>query len=252
MSDTVYYYKIWCNTDSKYEYVWSDDEPTVCPVNNAHSVDTSSVSIENQVSTTRVKIIEENIPTGENFMAESHCMTYATGPNVVSNYDYSWPFPITVLDVSVVSKEENEGDEIKLCVSPDTIIGVIGIDAATGATGATVSSTVIDNLMVGYEVSLFDGATSCQCGRVVNIDTANSKISWENPTERSYEASGPTYVRLSVYVMNNYVIGPPHIYPVGEGKIGGSYVPANTIVRAYITNKDNYSKAIIGQIEYLY
>lgn len=41
-------YKIYCNTDSKYEYVWkesTDSAPTTCPANTSHSVNTSSVSV---------------------------------------------------------------------------------------------------------------------------------------------------------------------------------------------------------------
>lgn len=254
MSNTVYYYKIWCNTDSQYEYVWAEDEPTACPVNNSHSVDLSSISIGDTVSTERVKIIEENISTGENYMCECHTITYATGAGSVTATDFSWPFPISVLDLQLVTRTENIQDEIQVCVAPDTIVGIIAADAATGATGAVVSSTVIDNSMIGYYVSITDGVSLHECGRIVSVDSANSKISWETPTIINFAAASPTYVRLTVYVVNDYSIGPPSRYVVGEGKIGGSHVPANTTVRVLLTNTDGSqeTKLLSTQIEYLY
>ena len=38
-------YRLWCSTDSKWEYVWDNDEPTVCPVNPAHTIDSSKIDI---------------------------------------------------------------------------------------------------------------------------------------------------------------------------------------------------------------
>ena len=254
MSDTVYYYKIWCNTDSQYEYVWADEEPTVCPVNNAHSVNTSSISIIDEVSTNKVKILEENVPTGENFMCECHTITYGTGVGEVTTQNFSWPFPINVLELQLVSKTENEGDQVKLCIAPDTTIGIITVDAATGATGTNVSSTVIENIMVGYHTCLTNGVDAFDCGRVLNVDSGTSKISWENPLTFPFSAASPTYVKMTVYVVNNYTIGPAQLYLVGEGKIGASHVPTGTIVRALITNVSGSDtpKTLSTQFEYLY
>jgi hypothetical protein len=36
-------YRIYCETDSKYEYVWGEDAPTKCPVDTAHTVSTVSI-----------------------------------------------------------------------------------------------------------------------------------------------------------------------------------------------------------------
>lgn len=45
---TVYNYRVWCNVDAKYEYAWAEVEPTVCPVNTAHAIDTVKTSIIGQ------------------------------------------------------------------------------------------------------------------------------------------------------------------------------------------------------------
>jgi len=249
---TLYHYKIYCNTDSQYEFVWAEDPPTVCPMNNTHSVNTDSIAIDDQVANNIVKIKEESVPTGENFMAECHSIDYATGPNVSTSKDFIWPHPINTMGIVLSSTEENIGDEISLCVAPNTIIGAIGMDAGTGATGSVVSSTVTDNAMVGYHLCLTDGVELHNCGRVTAINSELSTIHWEYPLTFGFSASSPTYVTMTVYVINNYTIGPPQTYMIGQTKIGGSYIPANIIVRATVTNKEAYAKKITAQVEFLY
>lgn len=251
-SRTLYYYKIYCNTDGQYEYIWSDTSPTVCPVNNTHSVNLSSVSIEDQISENIVKIKEEHVPTGENFMSENVCIQGETGPDVWTQNDFSFPFPISVMSVKFVSTDDHYLDQVNTCVGPNTIIGAIGASCPTGATGCVVSSTVIDNMMIGYSVNLFDGSTSEDVGRCLDVDSNTSTITWETPTTQSFSPLTPTYVRMTVYTVNNYVIGPASRYVIGEDKIGGSYVPTNTLVRVGYKNNSNYAKVLYVQIEYLY
>jgi hypothetical protein len=38
-------YRVWCNTQSKYEFTWDEAAPTSCPTNGAHSIDSSKTSI---------------------------------------------------------------------------------------------------------------------------------------------------------------------------------------------------------------
>ena len=42
MSSIIYKYKIYCSTDGRFEYIWDTVAPTVCPVNSAHTVNSSS------------------------------------------------------------------------------------------------------------------------------------------------------------------------------------------------------------------
>lgn len=46
---TFYKYRIYCDTDSKWEYIWDTVEPTVCPTNAGHTVNSNSVSDEDKV-----------------------------------------------------------------------------------------------------------------------------------------------------------------------------------------------------------
>lgn len=49
---TVNKYRVRCTTDNKYEEVWAKQEPTVCPVNAAHTIDASLTTIIDSVKET--------------------------------------------------------------------------------------------------------------------------------------------------------------------------------------------------------
>jgi len=256
MSTEYYTYRLWCTTDSKYEY-WilneNDPSPTKCPTDGDHTIDTSSIAIIKTISDNIVTVKEESVDTGANYMTESIVICGDTGPDVTTTHDFSWPFPISVLDIQFVAEEINRGDQITLSVGPDTIVGALTNHAATGATGLNVSQTVIDNSMVGFYIDLFTPPSTIEdLGRIVSMDKINNIIYCENATSSYFSAAGPTYVRQTVYVIRNYTIGPPQRYPIGDSKIGGSYVPANTIVRVGYINKGDTSRALTPIIEYLY
>lgn len=50
MGTTVYKYRVWCDTDSKYVEVWGEAAPTVCPENDAHSIDPVKTAIIDSVT----------------------------------------------------------------------------------------------------------------------------------------------------------------------------------------------------------
>ena len=45
----IYKWRVWCNTEGDWKYVWSFDMPTTCPSDNQHSIDKSKIVIIQQV-----------------------------------------------------------------------------------------------------------------------------------------------------------------------------------------------------------
>jgi len=41
----LFKYRVYCETDSVYETIWAETEPTTCPVNTSHSITSSATSI---------------------------------------------------------------------------------------------------------------------------------------------------------------------------------------------------------------
>jgi hypothetical protein len=75
-------YKVWCNTDSKWEYVWLEDTPTVCPSNIGHTIDTAKTAILKTVSEDLVHISNAEDEFGRPFVRtesrDNHDTTYFT------------------------------------------------------------------------------------------------------------------------------------------------------------------------------
>ena len=38
-------YRIWCQTEAAYVYVWAESEPTLCPTDSGHTIDADSIAI---------------------------------------------------------------------------------------------------------------------------------------------------------------------------------------------------------------
>lgn len=60
MTTQIFKWKIYCTTDSQYEYIWQGSAPTTCPANGGHSVDTNRVSKESEIQV--VTITNTNSP----------------------------------------------------------------------------------------------------------------------------------------------------------------------------------------------
>lgn len=107
-------------------------------------------------------------------------------------------------------------------------------------------------MALGFEINLFNGVNMNELYRISNIDKLNNKITVENGAINSFSAY-TTYVRINVYSIRNFEIGPAWEYIVGESKIGGSYIPANIPVTVSYTNKStDTDKKFVGYLEYLY
>jgi hypothetical protein len=245
-------YKIWCTTDTKWEYVWGTTTPTTCPTNTAHTVDTNSVAIHKTIGEPFVTVKEEEVPTGGHFRAETIHIT--AGNYEDKSVDFIWPIPISVLSIIVHPTSGMEGDDITVRVAPDTTVGVLTATGATGANVLDVSSTVTDNIKVGYHACLagHTGAIA-DLGRVTDVNAAQGQITTEFPVTGWDFAPALTAVVQNVYMMHHHEIPTSAIpFPVGNSKIGASYIPANTTVRATYHNSSTGTKDFVATVEYLY
>jgi hypothetical protein len=115
-----------------------------------------------------------------------------------------------------------------------------------------VSGTVVANTMTGYYLNLFDGVNSDDLGRVLGVDTENSRVYVEEAPTNSFLATSPSYVRQTVYMLKDWTLGAGGSHLIGESKIGGSYIPADVVVTAFYTNNGEVQRTFIGSVEYLY
>jgi len=294
---TIYKYRVYCTTDSTYEYTWDEDEPTTCPTNTAHSIDSTKTTIIETQEDGQVTIKEENTPTGGHFAAST--ITINAIKNTVSTKTICWPYNISVLSVTFTSSTINSDDIVEIIIGDKTVVGVLTGNVAPASAWTSqnytngqvvtythpylgarvytcildtvsnenpldatywrhgleinVSSTVIDNIEIGYFVNLFDGVNSDDVGRIIYKDIANSKIYVETNPTNSFSAASPTYVRQSVKMLQDYHLCQASTHIIGSSKIGASHIPTDTLITVSYDNKStDTDKTFTGRVEFLY
>ena len=203
-----------------------------------------------------VKVMEENPlkRTGGNFYATGivHEVPATAISGEETYLDFSFPYPVAMLDMELVPTTNMMGDKISICLSPDTVVGAITSSLEGGETVLDVSSTVTDNMKIGYAVSITDGTNTDSLGKCVNVDAENGQITVQTAVANAYLPTTPTYVRLTVPVLEDIPITGVAAIAFGSGKIGGSYVPAGSVIRLHYKNYELSAKSFGAILEMLY
>lgn len=117
----------------------------------------------------------------------------------------------------------------------------------------TVSSTVLEYSKTGFYLTLDDGTNQDNMGRIISVDESLSRVYMENNPVNSFSPATPTYIKQTVYLIDNFEMGDSWARNIGEMKIGGSHIPKDTVIEvAYTNNSPTDDKTIIGHVEYLY
>lgn len=162
-----------------------------------------------------------------------------SGTTIVLNTtyrDFSHPYNVGVLSYSFISDETHKIDAAEVHVYPEKIIGELTADVTIGDTILNVSSTVIENMKIGFMCILSDGNINECLGHVLNIDKVNSQITIQIAAVYGYSAISPTYVKLSVLMLKADRIGAAGPHKLGTDKLGSSLVRKNETVRVFYNN----------------
>ncbi len=251
ISPDIIYWKVYCDTEGQYVYGWKSCQNVYngqCFNNNTHQTSGNPEEIK-RIINTRPKIQEESISTGSHYQAISYKIECEPGESV---HDYSYPYGISVFIIKFVTTNDHLEDIMNLEVGPNTIIGIITNSITSPTNVVSVSSTVMDNIELGFYVSIGDGVNTDNLGRVIGINLENNTITTENMTSSVFLFYSPTYVFMTVKVIDNFIFGYPKEYTFGGHIIGGSYVPPNTLIRVRYINNGSVNKIIYPKIEMLY
>ena len=251
MVSSVTNYRIYCNTETSWVSGWGTEAPTVCYNNNTHSVNFNSVQEIDSITESVVTIKEEKTgQTGGHFSVETIPMYIDADETKIMTV--SWPFPINVFALEFQTENKQHHDVADICINPETTIGTLVADVASSGTIIEVSDTVMYYAKVGFEITLADGINSNFMGRIISVDTVNNRLTMETATPDAFLASTPTLVKLTVHMLRSYVFGTAGPVILGESKIGGSYVPANSVIQLRYENKTSESKTWLLTVEHLY
>lgn len=253
---TLCKYRFHCideNTDVYTDY--KESAPTVCPNNNTHSMDLSTLVIVDIKKDNEVVVKEEfgSGAMGGKFQTSTLDIDITNGP-VEGGWKYAdvvFPHPIAILSASWNHEAQHEGDEIEFVVAPNLTIGGLASNVDVGVTVIPVTASVIANAFVGAFIKLTDGTNTDELWRIKSIDSVNNTITIETATTHSF-LSANTLVEIEVKMANEFILPKAGPYTVGQSKIGGSYIPANITIRARY-KKNGSATGILGFVlEYLY
>jgi hypothetical protein len=294
---TVNQYRVYCTTDSKYVTIWDTTEPTTCPENNGHSIDTNATTILDTIADTTVTIQEEQTPTQGHFAART--IKVNATKNTVTQSNIWWDYPISALMMDFITGAAHTGDCISAYIGQNTTTGALTANLSPASAwtsqnytagqtvtytaptyGArvytcildtvssevptdttywrhglecSVSSTVTSNIQLGYFLKFTDLTNSDEFLKVIHIDTSNNKVYVDTNVTNSYLAATPTYAQQTVAVIKDYEIGEPWEHSIGDSKIGGTWLPKDTIISVSYDNKSaTDDKTFVGRVEYLY
>ena len=168
-------YRLYCKTEQAYGFVWNDTTPTACPNSAAHTIDTSTISVVDSVTSKSVNIIQEGGTTGGNYSCETRSFTVPA--NTTQNNDYTWPYNISISCVRFRSNTTHKGDFVTSLIAPNTTLGALTADAAIGSTTFQVSASVLQNIKIGMQVTITDGqGNNNVVDRVYQINQATNSI----------------------------------------------------------------------------
>lgn len=230
-------YRIYCDTEAAWKEVIVDATaplPSTCPTNTSHTVNASSVDEIARKSDLEFSVKEEGTHTngyfhtyGETIIADCNTTTVTT---------VSKPWARSVLAIYFVTSEEHRGDIISLHTAPDTTVGVVTSAVTGGDTVLHVNSTVLDYVVPGFLLALYDGVNLDRLGHVNSVDKNAATVTVETAAVHSFSAY-TTAVLFSVEIVKDMRISGPWEVAVGDSKIGGAYVPGNRNIRIFYTNR---------------
>ena len=253
MSDAIVW-SVLCDADHGEQQVIlyeAEGEPTKCPSDATHGlVEDATVEI-NRISQNTVKVQDESTPTGGFFHTTSFRIDV---PAVVGTheFDVSRPINVNLFNMKFHSEVEHAGDSMDVAVRPDTVIGAIGAPVTTGDTVLTVSPTVLEHIKVGFYVNLTDGAKVSHLGRCIEINKETSQITVETAADADFSHASPTYVRIRIHMMYDYLFGTKQVHAIGDETIDASYLPKGTVIRFYYHNSTAEAKKLIVYVVYKY
>lgn len=248
MADTVYLWRVHCETDGE-QFVWNTVQPTTCPLHADHVIDGNLTSTVQEVSQATMKLQEESIVTQGVYQCVFKNDTIPAGnPGTITTIDYVWPnYPVTVLNGYFNVETEQVGDEISFCAAPNTIIGVLTAPT-DGTTTLHVSPTVLQHVLLGFQVALFNGVTTESLG--ICTAKGTSTITVKNAPVTTFAAQ--SYVQITVEVVKDLLITNQKKYSFAKKKIGGKAIPAGTVLRVYYKNNNGVAKKFCACLELIY
>ena len=205
-----------------------------------------------------VRVLEEadepERRTGGNFRAKSFIHNAPGNGQAISYSDFIIPYPTSFLTMEYFAKEEQNEDTFTIDVMPDTVIGIITEEAQVGTSVVTVNETALEYAQIGDIASLANEAHSEEVGYILNINKENSTITFSGSVDESFTEFAPTMFMITRRLCDEITLETNGgTVQIGNSKIGGAFIPANTTFRLkYKNGMPMVAKRFHAILEFLY
>lgn len=207
-------------------------------------------NIEAAPAITEVKIKEEEYAgmTQGHFQART-LMVEIEGDGTYST-ELDFPYPISLFSSEWLVSDHNVGDGAEFQLAPNTTIGYITAPVEEGDLVIQVSSTVVENIKLGYWVRLNDHEETI--GQVTKVNKEDLTIEVESGVNVAHTVG--TLVKMTIKIVPVWDFTAAGFCSVGENKIGASFIPEGSVLKlVYHARNGNTEKRLFGiSIDYMY
>ena len=243
---TVYKYRTFCLTENIYVYNWGLEAPTNCTNNVEHEIDPDQIVVIDSISSNSVDINQETIDTGGHYRTQAGII--CAEPMQTTSQVLSWPYTITVMNFSLCTDENSDNCVIEAISAENTIIGALIQNANISDTSIYVSPTVIENIHVGFQVSIFDGVSSIKVGEC--ILKGSNYITLSAPLPQNFSAG--QYVQMSVAIVKDFHVMANCSYDLARKTVKGSTIFPGVSITVRSTNNSTAGNCSCIQYTYEY
>ena len=246
---TVYKYRLFCESENTLVTCWNTIQPTVCPNDNTHTINSNSITIIEKISRQNVSIIQSE-PGFTNGFYKVEGWSFNIPANSSAYNDISWSYNIAVMTINLLPSSDNIGDTVNAYAGPDTIIGINTQTLNQNVSVINVNSTVLENIRHGYTVSVVNNSQNINMGECISIDIENSRITCNTTSSESIVPGA--YIKVSRNVIKNITFTTNNIVNLANKNVSSTAFPANTVARMHYTNNSNTAKTFFYCAEYAY
>jgi len=221
--------------------------PTSCPNNSGHTIDPDQTTVYDTRTMNNVSVL---IPSGYYQCTTVDLDMPTCTPGTIFTKDISWPMRVLLWTTSFYLPENSAGDVFDVIAAPDTPIGYLIAQASADSTTISVSPTVIQNMIPGLDITLYDGVNRNDLGRIVSCDAENSTVTFEDATINSFNIG--TIVLFNLKNVRQFDVCRDIATEVhlAAGWVKYKEIPPNTTLRMVYYNNNGGTKCIAMKVEY--
>jgi hypothetical protein len=182
-----------------------------------------------------------------NFVQRSFTVSIPAAQGL-TEYEIKFKYDVKLIRAKYLDLPSNAGDILNVDINPNKIVGINIIPCTPSQTIIYVSPTVIQNLQVGFDVSITNGVTVDDLGQCLEIK--GDYIIVENQLINSYSIGA--YIRLTVPLVRDLSFSGASSERVIEGTTKTSLLPKGVPILLKYDNLTGTEAKFVFDLEVLF